>query len=506
MIYFVALGIVALLAVIVIQIGKLSELSARIKGEEAVELSNNTRQGKYSILFLVLFLVICFYSAWHYRNEMMPYGPLKSASEHGFEVDWLFNVTLVITTIVFVITHVLLFWFPYKYRMQNPKKKALFYVEDIKLEVIWTVVPLIVFLLLVGKGITMMNEIFRPLTADDKYIEIEATGYQFGWDLRYTGADNKLGNKDFRLIDLSSNALGIDWNDEASLDDIVLGGTDKIVLPKDTLVRVRITAKDVLHSFFLPHFRVKLDAVPGMPTYFTFRPVKTTKEFKEELRKYPEWNALSDPNDPSSPKRWEAFEYELACAELCGKGHYSMRRVVEVVERDEYESWLKEQKSFYYTNIRGTEADPWDGKKLFPSEIKARAEELKKEFADIMGSTENAVGKVILLKHVFYETGVADLNGKLSKYELDNVAGILNTYPSLRLELSGHTDNVGDPTSNQSLSENRASNVVQYLLSKGISASRLSSKGYGEDQPLDSNDTPGGRKKNRRTELRIISK
>ena len=506
MIYFVALAILALLSVIVVQIGKLSDLSAKIKGEEAAEIASNNTQGKLLVGFMVFFLVVCFYTAYYYKNEMMPYGPLKSASAHGFDVDWLFNVTLVITTIVFVITHVLLFWFSYKYRMVDPKKKALFYVDDMKLEMIWTIIPLVVFLLLVSRGISIMNNMFKPLTAEDKYIEIEATGYQFAWDIRYPGNDNKLGNKDFRLIDLATNSIGIDWQDEASLDDIVLGGTDKIVLPKDTTVRVRITAKDVLHSFFLPHFRVKMDAVPGMPTFFTFRPVKTTKEFKEELKKYPEWNTPSDPSDPTGPKRWETFEYELACAELCGKGHYSMRRVVEIVERDEYESWLKEQKAFYPTNIRGTEADPWDGKRLFPSEIKARAEELKKDISDYVSNTDGTANKIIQLKHVFYETGANELNSKLSNYELDNLVKLLEKYPNLRVELAGHTDNVGDAESNMSLSEKRADNVMQYLLSKNISPSRLTAKGYGQTQPLDTNDTPEGRKKNRRTELRIISK
>ena len=506
MIYFVAFAIVALLAVIVVQIGKLSDLSARIKGEEAVELANNKTQARISVGFMIFFLVVCFYSAYYYRNEMMPYGPLKSASAHGFDIDWLFNITLIISTIVFVITHVLLFWFPYKYRMQDPKKKALFYVDNIKLEMIWTIVPLVTFIILVAMGITQMNRLFRPLTAEDKFIEIEATGYQFAWDLRYPGADNKLGNKDFRLIDPASNSLGIDWNDEASLDDIVLGGTDKIVLPKDTLVRVRITAKDVLHSFFLPHFRVKMDAVPGMPTFFTFRPVKTTKEFKEELRKYPEWNTPSDPNDPTGPKRWETFEYELACAELCGKGHYSMRRVVEIVERDEYDSWLKQQKAFYPEKIRGTVADPWDGKRLFPNEIKTRAEELKKDIAVYVANTDGTANKVIQLKHVFYESGSAGLNSKLSKYELDNLVELLNKYPNLRVELAGHTDNTGDAAANLTLSKTRADNVMQYLLSKNIAAGRLSANGYGQTQPLDTNDTPEGRKKNRRTELRIISK
>lgn len=164
----------------------------------------------------------------------------------------------------------------------------------------------------------------------------------------------------------------MDWTDEHSVDDIVLGGTDKIVLPVDTTVRVRITAKDVLHNFYLPHFRVKMDAVPGLPTSFIFKPVKTTKEFRQQLSEYPEWQVPADPNDPTGPKRWETFEYELACAELCGKGHYSMRRIVEIVTRDEYNVWLASQKSFYMTNIRNTADDPYKGKNYFP--LKSRQE------------------------------------------------------------------------------------------------------------------------------------
>jgi cytochrome c oxidase subunit 2 len=158
--------------------------------------------------------------------------------------------------------------------------------------------------------------------------------------------------------------LGLDWNDSKTHDDIVLGGSDRIVLPVDTMIRVRITSKDVLHNFYLPHFRVKMDAVPGLPTYFIFTPVKTTKDFREQLRQYPEWNVPFDPNDPDSKMRWEEFNFELACAELCGTGHYSMKRIVEIVTREEYETWLASQASFYQTNIRNTDADPFKGKAL----------------------------------------------------------------------------------------------------------------------------------------------
>jgi cytochrome c oxidase subunit 2 len=506
MTYFVAFAIIFLLAVVVIQIGKLSELAGRIRGEESVERSSNNTQGKALVAFMVVFLLGTVISAYYYKNDMLGYGPLTSASAHGFELDHIFNVTLFFTGIVFVITHILLFWYSYKYRKTNSDRKALFFAHDTKLEMIWTVIPAVVMTYLVANGLIAWNSIFPTLTSEDKYLEIEATGYQFAWDIRYPGADGKLGNKDFRLIDPATNSLGIDWRDEASVDDIVLGGTDKILLPKDSLIKVRITAKDVLHNFYLPHFRVKMDAVPGLPTSFIFTPVKTTKEFREQLSQFPEWQVPADPAEPNGPKKWEKFEYELACAELCGKGHYSMRRIVEVVEREEFDTWLAGQKAFYSTNIRGTSADPWDGKKLFPGEIKARASELKSDIANFLADTTGSANRNIQLKHVFYNTSSADLNSNLSKYELDHLVELMSKYPSMRVELAGHTDNVGDSASNLALSNSRANNVLQYLIGKGVTPGRMSAKGYGQDQPIETNETPEGRQKNRRTELRIISK
>ena len=505
MTYLVAFAIIFLLAVVVIQIGKLSELASKIRGEEAVERSSNTTQGIALVVFMILFLIGTVASAWYYKNKMLGYGPLTSASAHGFDLDHIFNITLFFTGIVFVLTHIYLFWFSYKYR-DTGKTKAIFFAHDTRLEMIWTVIPAVVMTYLVANGLIVWNNIFPTLTSEDKYLEIEATGYQFAWDIRYPGADGKLGNKDFRLIDPGSNSLGIDWNDEASVDDIVLGGSDKILLPKDSTIKVRITAKDVLHNFYLPHFRVKMDAVPGLPTSFIFTPVKTTQEFREQLSKYPEWQVPADPADPTGPKKWETFEYELACAELCGKGHYSMRRIVEVVEREEFDTWLAGQKPFYAANIRNGAKDPWAGKKLFDYEIKAREAQLKSDVNAYLADTTGAKSSVINLEHVFYVTGSADLNGDLSKHELDNLVAIMGKYPNLKIELGGHTDNVGDPTSNMDLSEKRAVKVKDYLLSKGINGARPSAKGYGQEKPMESNDTPEGRQKNRRTELRIISK
>ncbi len=402
MTYFIAFAIVFLLAVVVVQIGKLSELASRIRGEEAVEKASNTTQGIALVVFMVVFLLGSIISAYYYKNDMLGYGPLTSASAHGFELDYLFNITLFFTGIVFVITHILLFWYSYKYRNIGGRK-ALFFAHDTKLEMVWTVIPAIVMTYLVANGLIAWNNIFPTLTSEDKYLEIEATGYQFAWDIRYPGLDGKLGNKDFRLIDPATNSLGIDWKDEASADDIVLGGTDKIILPKDSTIKVRITAKDVLHNFYLPHFRVKMDAVPGLPTSFIFTPVLTTQEFRQQLSKYPEWQVPADPAEPTGPKKWETFEYELACAELCGKGHYSMRRIVEVVTREEFDTWLAGQKSFYGTNIRGTKADPWAGKKVFGYEKKARASELNSDVSSYVNDTIGTANFALPMKFVSFD-------------------------------------------------------------------------------------------------------
>lgn len=344
---------VILLLVVIVQVARMTELAGQIKGEEAVLKDNSFWNGLISIVFLIVFMVGVFWSAWHYRNVMLGYGPLESASAHGGTIDNMMNVTLFFTGIVFVLTHIALFYCVYKYRYKKDRK-AKFISHDNKLEIVWTAIPAVVMAVLVVQGLNAWNTIMADIEPGEDYIEIEAMGQQFNWLLRYPGPDGKLGARDYRLTS-GMNPIGQDWSDPKNHDDF---HPDKIVLPVGKKVRVRILAKDVLHNFYLPQFHVKMDAVPGMPTYFVFTPIKTTAEFKQGLSKYPEWNTPSDPKDPSSPPRWTTFDYELACAELCGKGHYSMRRVVEVVSEAEYEAWLKEQKSYYKENIQGKDGDP----------------------------------------------------------------------------------------------------------------------------------------------------
>ncbi len=498
MIGLLIVGILFLFGVIVIQIGKVTDLTAKIKGEEAVSRSVTNSQAVWLMVFCVGFLVYCVVSAIYYKDSMLGYGPHESASAHGSQIDGLFDTTLFFTGIVFILTHIALFWFSYKYRRQEGRVGK-FFVHDNKLEIVWTIVPAVVMIFLVTNGLVVWNEVMADVEPTEEILEFEATGYQFAWDIRYPGPDGKLGTRNFRLIDLGNNPLGQDWEDPKNIDDF---HPTEIYLPVDKKVRVRITAKDVLHNFYLPHFRLKMDAIPGLPTYFIFTPTVTTEEYRENLSEYPEWQVPADPEDPDGPQRWEVFDYELACAELCGRGHYSMRRVVKIVSQEEYDEWFNSQTSYYVQNIRNSDSDPYKGQ-LLPYEVDARNQELLADIeAALIEDDPSAVS--INLKNVFFNVGSAELKEE-SKYELNNVVKILKDYNDIAIEISGHTDNTGDAKANLILSEQRAEAVINYLTVNGIGGSRLSSVGYGQNQPADTNDTVEGRQNNRRIELKIIS-
>ena len=491
-----------LIGVVVVQIARISELAGKLRGEEEAMLDSNRRNGIYMLVFVIGFLIFCVISALYYKNWMLGFGPHVSASEHGVALDGLFNTTLFFTGIVFVLTQVLLFWYSYKYQYV-PGRKALFLSHDNRLEAFWTAIPVVVMSFLVVKGLIVWNEAMAD--TDDEYIEIEAMGQQFNWLIRYPGADNRLGERNYKLF-TASNPFGQDWTDKKNHDDF---HPAEIVLPKGKKVRVRITAKDVLHNFDLPHFRVKMDAIPGLPTYFVFTPTTTTDEYRQRLKTVPEYHAVLDPEDPESPLLWEAFEYELACAELCGTGHYSMKRLVKIVEQEEYDAWVaaQQEQAWYPNNVKGKDEDPFKAMNA----ADARALELMERKKSFVASVESAINatdakdRMFKLDNVKYKTGSADLEDA-SSIELDNLVEVLTSYPNLKLELAGHTDNIGSPAGNQALSQRRAESVYNYLiLNGGIAANRLRATGYGDAQPIASNDNEEGRRQNRRTEARITS-
>lgn len=318
--FLIAIGVVLLLSVIWM-VYRIQTLISVAKGsDKKIQTTSNRVNAALFVVFLVgTFGLMTWYSIKEFSNYQLPI-----ASEHGVITDRLFWVTMAVTGFIFILTHILLFWFPYKYQYKTDRK-ASYYPDNNKLEVIWTLVPAVVLALLVISGWRAWTDITDP--APDGAHEIELLGYQFAWEIRYPGKDNILGDFDYRLIN-ASNSRGIDFSDQNSRDDFP---SQTVVIPKGEPILFKIRARDVLHSVFAPHMRLKMDAVPGMPTRFWFVPTKTTAEMRAELGD-------------------EDFEYEIACTEVCGSGHFSMRRVITVVEPDEYRKWFSEQKSFVESN------------------------------------------------------------------------------------------------------------------------------------------------------------
>jgi cytochrome c oxidase subunit 2 len=314
--FLIVIGVVLLISIIWM-VYRIQTLVSVVKGsDKRVAAGSNKVNAFLCLVFLVGMGGLMFwYSIKEFDNYQLPI-----ASEHGVVTDRLFWITMAITGAVFLITHILLFWFGYKYQYKEAERAA-YYPDNNKLEVIWTLVPALVLTVLVVTGWTAWSDITDP--APENAQEVEILGYQFAWEIRYPGKDQQLGEFDYRLIS-GINSRGINFSDKNSLDDF---GSQNVVIPKGEPVLFRIRARDVLHSVYVPHMRLKMDAVPGMPTRFWFVPTKTTAEMREELGD-------------------EDFEYELACAELCGNGHFTMRKVVTVLEPDEFQKWMAEQPTF----------------------------------------------------------------------------------------------------------------------------------------------------------------
>ena len=273
---------------------------------------SNTWQAIIGILFLVFGIIGFFYFS---ITEADVYN-LPIASEHGVVVEDLFAITMYITVFVFIVTQIFLFGFGWQYRYKK-NNKATFYPHNNKLELIWTIVPAVVLAWLIIGGLKEWNKITGPAPEDAEVIEV--MGYQYAWAFRYPGKDKALGDYDFQQID-AINAVGIDLKDQQGHDDFM---ATQLVIPKGKAVHLMIRGRDVIHSVYNPHMRIQMNAVPGMPTRFWFVPSKSTNEMRE---------ITGNPD----------FNYELVCNKICGKGHYSMKGIITVLDQEEYDAWYRE--------------------------------------------------------------------------------------------------------------------------------------------------------------------
>lgn len=388
----IVLVVIVLAVIAVAQLMRVYDLSAKLKGhkEEDINLKTNNINAGLMLVFLAIFFGSLFYMLFKYGNGMLP----EAASEHGQDVDWLFNMNWIIVFGVYFSTNALLFVFAYKYAY-HPDRKAYYFPHDNKLELIWTVVPAVALAFIIIFGLLTWNKITGAPSDDAVVVELYAK--QFDFTARYAGEDNKLGYADYKLIN-GTNPLGVVTEDniQTRLDEIdqlitdnqnTLNGLDsgrtilsaanavkyqaemekmgrikeRIVVMKETMsdevyemsnddytVKTALylikdqeyqfifRSQDVIHSAYFPHFRAQMNCVPGMRTKLKFKPIYTTAEMKEKT------------GNPD-------FEYILLCNKICGASHSQMNMPVIVGTAEDFEAWKANPASAVTQIVGGNE-------------------------------------------------------------------------------------------------------------------------------------------------------
>ncbi|HLS95470.1 MAG TPA: cytochrome c oxidase subunit II [Sphingobacterium sp.] len=322
--YILLFLIVCTIVAVVGKVLSIYELTRKMNGKYN-PFANNTLQSVLFVVFLVAFFGFVYYGYavwgdWAWR---------AAVTEHGKRIDSMFIITTVVITVVLILVHLLLLTFPYIYRMRA-NTKAYYYPHNDTIEKIWTIVPAIVLTVLVLFGFFTWRSITNvPEDLQKSALQVEVLGEQFQWQVRYPGADGVIGKRDYRLT-TPTNSYGIDFNDKNAWDDIQ---ASDIVLPVNKSVRFHIISKDIIHSFYIPDFRVQINAVPGMTNYFQFTPTVTTEEMRERM------------NDPE-------YDYVMLCNKICGSGHYNMQKKVVVVTEAEYKEWLSTQNKYFTEDLQ----------------------------------------------------------------------------------------------------------------------------------------------------------
>lgn len=210
-----------------------------------------------------------------------------NVSTHGVQIDNLFWLIFWLTAVAFVLVEVGVLWFLWRYRAREGHE-ARYTHGHLGVEIVWITVPALTMIFLGIYSGRIWAGIRGPDSFPEEALTIGVTAKQFEWNVTYPGADRSLGNDDDFTI------------------------RNRLVVPSGEPVVVHLESEDVIHSFFIPELRVKQDAVPGMTV--------------------PVWFEAT-----------EAGEFQIACAELCGNGHYSMRASVIIEEPEAYQAWYEEQ-------------------------------------------------------------------------------------------------------------------------------------------------------------------
>ena len=253
----------------------------------------------------VLFLVVVGTLVFHIWSPWW----LTPLASNWSGMDETLLLTFWVTGGVFMAVGLFMVYCVWRYRYQKGRKSE-YKPEDKKLEFHLTWITAVGVVALLAPGLVVWNKF---VTVPENAVKVEVMAYQWGWNYRLAGEDGILGKTSIQNIS-DDNPYGLDLNDPNGKDDLLVEDAD-LHLQIDKPVKVLLRSIDVLHNFYVPEFRAKMDMVPGMITFYWFTPTKTG-------------------------------EYEILCAELCGTGHYAMLGTVMVEEEGDYSNWLAQQASF----------------------------------------------------------------------------------------------------------------------------------------------------------------
>jgi len=342
-------SVLVLIAIALWQITKIFELSQEKKvNTQVANDKDNDLNGKLMFAFLIFIYVLTLYSFWAYSDVLLP----EAASEHGGDYDQLMWISFALIFFVQTITQALLHYFSYKYRGEKGKK-ALFYADNDKLEMIWTIIPVITLAGLILYGLYTWTDIMT-VEENDEALVVELYAQQFNWKARYAGEDGVLGDANVRFLQDfdGKNLVGIDATDPNGFDDIIV---QELHLPVGREVIFKMRSQDVLHSAYMPHFRAQMNCVPGMITEFAFTPKTTTEEMRlnpEMIAKVKKINKIRMEKSKELVASGDTaldpyeFDYLLLCNKICGASHYNMQMKIIVESEKDYAKWIADQQTF----------------------------------------------------------------------------------------------------------------------------------------------------------------
>jgi len=256
------------------------------------------------------------------------------ASTHGGQIDNMIGWVHVFMLILFVGWGGFYIYCLFRFRRSRQPVANYAGVKSHTSSYLEVGVAVVEAVLLFGFAIPLWAARVDRMPSTSEALLVHVTAEQFAWNVHYAGPDGVFGRTDIKLIDTQDNPLGLDRSDPAAKDDITT--LNQLYLPVNKPIIVRLRSKDMIHSFGVPEFRVKQDAIPGLTIPIWFVPNVTTAEMRTRT---------------GNPE----FQYEIACAQLCGLGHYRMRGFVTVLSTDEFQKWVEGEE----TKLKEQGADPF---------------------------------------------------------------------------------------------------------------------------------------------------